>query len=600
MVFSSKLTHKFILFGLFLLLLPIFVIKHVYADGAMFRPDPYGSRWDTSKENYQQAYINYSNGIESMLLSIGMDTEKDGRALWIFPVPAHPNDIKIDVFSAVPQLTGEDIYKKSLMSLGSYSSLLLNSQIYPMPFTIIAGSLVGAGPRDFIGNSKMNAFDPLYDSQVTVVETINKNGITSELISAKNAGALYDYLLNKGLILDEQYLKVFDTYIGKNYSFVASWINSTATVVNEARGLFVSFPSEGVYFPLIPTSLYGNEVVPATLRITGLVDVSKLPENLKKYATSGYYHQNVLNISNELSPLFTGVSNSKVAVFNKGFISNTVTYNDVLYTKIDIKAPSNEFTNDISLPASKPFVPSIVAFLISHDVVFLIVYLWGSAIFASLFVGLLVFKELRSVRGVIKLLVVGVANVLTILGAATALFLFNTTNSKIDSELWAKLRVKKYPVKRRLGFIALFIFVPLFVISLFSVTAFGYFLGDLVKDLFNALTFRGPWSYVIREAKPLLLFISPSIGLLFTRRFLLKIKPEDQELFDKLTATGFSPYTFVPKDPRKIKFLIFFSLFIVVTGIVTLFIAKKGQDSMESQLRYEKYRKAPNFEVSPF
>lgn len=564
----------------------------------MFRPDPFGSRWDTSKENYQQAYINYSGGIERMLLAVGMDSQKDGKALWIFPVPANPRDVKIDVFSTVPQLIGEDVNKKMLMSLGSYSSILLNSQIYPMPFTILATGLVGASPRDYIGNKSLDSFAPPRGPQVTVIETLNKNGLTSELLSATNAGALYDYLLNKGLILDSSYMSVFNSYIGKNYSFVVSWINSDVIALNEARGLYVTFPTNTIYFPLIPTSLYGDEVVPASLRVFGFVDTGNLPENLKKYSTTRYYHQDVLNISSELLSLFETLP--RVQTINKGFVSSSVTFNDVLYTKIDISAPSREFTTDISFPASRAFIPSVLGFLVSHDALFLVLYTWGFAIIASLFVGLLIFKEFRTKRGVVKLLVVGAANAFTLLGAAIALFLFNTTNSRIDPELWTKLRANKYHLKRRLAFIALFVFVPLFLISLFSISIVGYYIKEFFMDLFNALTFQGPWAYVIRELKPLLLVVSPTIGLLITKKFLLGIKSQDKVLFDQLAASGFSTYTFAPKDSRKIKFLIFFSLFIVVTGLATMFIAKKGQDSMELRQQYGDYLNAPNFEVSPF
>jgi hypothetical protein len=238
--------------------------------------------------------------------------------------------------------------------------------------------------------------------------------------------------------------------------------------------------------------------------------------------------------------------------------------------------------------------------LVSHDAVFLVLYTWGASIIASLVVGLLVFKDFRNKRGLIKLLLVGASNMFTVIGASVAMFLFNTTASRVDPDLWTKLRANKYHIKRRLAFIALFIFVPLFLISLFSLSVVGYYLKEFIVDLYKALTFQGPWAYVIREIKPLLVLIFPTIGLLLTKKFLLGIKPQDKVLFDQLTASGFSTFTFAPKDSRKVKFLIFFSLFIVAIGMFTMFISFRGQDSMELRQRYNDYRNAPNFEVNPF
>ena len=86
-----------------ILLLPSLTIPNsALADGMIIRPDPYSDRWDYLGESNQQAFINYEDGLEKMILSIGME-ETSGNAVWIFPVPSEPNKVVIDVVTQFPK-----------------------------------------------------------------------------------------------------------------------------------------------------------------------------------------------------------------------------------------------------------------------------------------------------------------------------------------------------------------------------------------------------------------------------------------------------------------------------------------------------------------
>ena len=63
------------------------------------------------------------------------------------------------------------------------------------------------------------------ETDVIVHEHLEKEGITTEIITAKTAQALYWYLQNKNLKVEEGSIPVLDHYIGKEFTFIVSWIS---------------------------------------------------------------------------------------------------------------------------------------------------------------------------------------------------------------------------------------------------------------------------------------------------------------------------------------------------------------------------------------
>ena len=64
------------------------------ADGGMFIRRPDG--WQLHPEERQLCAINYENGYQNMILSINFDSDTKGseKAVWIFPIPAKPEDTR--------------------------------------------------------------------------------------------------------------------------------------------------------------------------------------------------------------------------------------------------------------------------------------------------------------------------------------------------------------------------------------------------------------------------------------------------------------------------------------------------------------------------
>jgi len=94
------------LFLIVFLVASSFIPKLVFADGMMIAPDPYSDRWDYSDESNQQAFINYEGGLQKMIISVGLGGNNSSGAVWLFPVPAEPNKVAIDVIKSLPKFDG--------------------------------------------------------------------------------------------------------------------------------------------------------------------------------------------------------------------------------------------------------------------------------------------------------------------------------------------------------------------------------------------------------------------------------------------------------------------------------------------------------------
>jgi len=209
--------------ALIIFLAPIFV----FADGGMIHFDPYSDRWDYSDETNQQAFINYENGTEKMILSVGLGDFKEGKTMWIFPVPADPNKVAVDVVKETPNLQGEEISEKARMNLNDASGYLYATQIYTLPFAFLGSrtlSTGGMGDSVPSGTSLGGSFKSALRPDVVVFEHVEKEGITSEIVTARTAEGFNDYFSKKGLRIESNSIPVLQNYIGRSYSFVVSWM----------------------------------------------------------------------------------------------------------------------------------------------------------------------------------------------------------------------------------------------------------------------------------------------------------------------------------------------------------------------------------------
>lgn len=607
----------------------LFVPNSVLADGMMVRNDPFSDRWDYADESNQQAYINYENGLQKMIISVGAEEEDGNGTVWLFPVPAEPSKVKIDVVKNLPKLEGEEISEKAKSNLYNFKRLLQMTQIYTIPYALSSPSFNSGsmGNAHALGSAGFGKNIENYSDDVTVYEHINKEGVSSEIITAKTANGIYEYLKSKGLKIENGSILTLDSYIGKNYSFIVSWLNNPnvntltlsqkiniifeqlefdtmwasfdgssysetkklikeikfkypnfnqrspeyleseqgQTVIKEIlqtiktdsvltkeasemkrrdsdhksnqKGIFVSFPTDDLYFPLIPTSVYGDVIVPATIKIIGHVS-PKIFGSIKDYTKIGYYIGRTKAFPEDLKIFYDGQDES------------------IKYTKIEINAPSKLFTDDLWIKTQAPFKTYYLTFISEHSIFGFVIFLILSSMMAGILAGMLLFKDLR--KKPVKLVLFGLSNVLTILGLLIVTILIGTkSKSEAVKSLLAEIKQKGYFWKRRVAVITFFVTMP-FVFFGLVVLSF-----IIINYFYNSRNFDGsviPALLFMYSLPITILFYSIPI-IIFTFGFIIKrIKPEDKKLFEQLKLSGYSSWSFHPKDKLKFAFVPLFSV----------------------------------------
>ena len=270
---------------LYLVIATIFILSplSIKADGGVIRPMPDGDfAW--VDENSQQAFINYEEGIEKLIIAVDIE-EEDSEMAWILPIPGKSEEIEIDITSELPIFYGDDVVSKAKVNFNEKiaTSYLASTfgQIWTLPFSILFVSL-GSGSG---GNRETTLSD-----MITISSHIEKAGMVAEVITAKNEQAIYNYFSEKGFNIKQGSIPELSFYIEKDYSFVVSWIApEIANKKNKGeRGIFINFPVSKIYYPLVLTSAYGEAKIPITIRVLDHVKPEIFSE-IKPYTKISYF-----------------------------------------------------------------------------------------------------------------------------------------------------------------------------------------------------------------------------------------------------------------------------------------------------------------------
>lgn len=272
---------------IYLILIITFVVSPLLAgaDGGVIRPLPNGD-WTWVDENSQQAFINYEQGREKLIVAVDPE-EGSSDIAWIIPVSSNPEKVEIDITSELPIFFGDDVISKAKLNFSenlkaSYYAGLLG-QIWTFPFSIII--LVS------LGSARGGLGGEMASGDLVSVEThIEKAGMIAEVITAKSSQAIYNYFSQKGFNIKEGSISELNSYIEKDYSFIVSWIASGITSEENRgqRGIFISFPTSKIYYPLVLTSAYGETEIPITIRVLGHIKPEIFPE-IKPYTEISYF-----------------------------------------------------------------------------------------------------------------------------------------------------------------------------------------------------------------------------------------------------------------------------------------------------------------------
>ena len=449
------------------LVLCFLLVSLVSADGMIhIRED---NLWKLQSETQQLAAINYEDGFENLLISIDMDDETQGdRAIWIFPVPVNADDVAIDIVKEFPRFGGDnidsefkDFLQRTPLLMAGYSLFPISIPIvfwYAMMMPMIKEQTVGGARfgKDF--------------ADVVVHERIQEAGLTTELITSTHGNTLKAYLTLKGFSLPLEAKEILEHYVSEDHTFVISYIDDLETFKREAqttmnypsyyrRGIdfqpmyslavSVKFPTDKIYFPLKPTSIYGSETIPIALYVVGHVTPELYPK-ISQQAEVDYYSQRYYGVTDEQKNFFNG----------KDYVSG------LKYTKIQLTAPSKYFEDDLWIDDAAPVSVGIKNGLSQNPWPVGIILFIIFSMLSSLVAGIIIFKQDLSKK---KLLLFGLWNLLTFIGFLVATIV--TKTKKLSPELEKKIKQEKVRVGvrdyRKVWFVVLFYVFFLVLTGLF-------------------------------------------------------------------------------------------------------------------------------------
>jgi len=428
----------------------------VLADGMVIPPvDPH----IPLDENAQLAAINYQDGLEKMIISVNFDMKDYDEAAWIFPVPAEPNSVVIDIINNFPRLSGDDVIRRARSDVDGIIYATTLTQIYPIflffPFYYLAGvtDMQAMVAREGLGGTVEG---------VTVYEHIEKGGISTDIITSRTAEALYNYLQRKGIRAPIGSLPVFDYYIGKDYTFVVSYITKPEELVRggyeyypyrRQPGIFITFPTDRIYYPLIPTSVYGSKTIPIRLYVIDHV-TPDLYSEINSYTRTDYYIQRY------------------GSTYEFANFYGNMDVNDMKFTKVEINVPSKFFKEDLWIDRVTPpkvnYATRLYYSISKHPFISGIVLVLVISSITGAITGFLIFRDYE------KYALVGLANVFSIIGLAIVMAF--TKTKKVEESVKKQIRKQGFAVimvdKRKFYFLVLFSILFLII---------AYLIGYLIK-----------------------------------------------------------------------------------------------------------------------
>jgi len=353
------------------------------ADGMMFVYE--GNMLRLHAENSQVAAIHHVNGVEHMLISIDVDANIAGdKAVWLFPVPSDPKAVDIDILETFPVFSLIPIEHYLREAIRDFAKLIVSYGTILSPLTLFLLYQDRVMDRmDRVAEQEKAAPAP----EVTVHKRVEKTGFTTELITTKNQDALDRYLRGKGLNLPKDSRAVIDGYVGKNYSFAISYISNLNTLKSKdttdfhsqktfiTMSVYVKFATETMYFPLLPTSVYGDMNIPVKLFVLGHVTPVFYPK-IKANSWIFYCTEKDFTPPAELTTFF----NTKSAI-------------DTLeYTFIRLNSPSSSFTEDLWIHSSQPVPLRLAKSFIDYYWIYSLVLFLPLSVIASLLAGIAAFR----------------------------------------------------------------------------------------------------------------------------------------------------------------------------------------------------------------
>jgi len=403
-------------------------------------------------EEDQYAQIEYNNGIENLSLSVNLANVKNvDKAVWIFPVPAKPEKIKIDISSGVAFGNNSSLTMKKFSKFLFIDHLMwiCASQIYPIlafkiktPFFDEELDKLVQEIKRLEYRKKMRLSDK--SEKYKIYKAISKYGINSELVSLENIRGLSEYLDSKKLKLPENFMKMTAEYIGKDYSFVMAWFDEFESfkfqknkIIGTANLLEINinFETSKIFFPLRLTSLYGNVNIPVNI----LVNSHVTPELYPEIVNDSYKGKKVSQVEHYIDSniqhadfLYDSYSNIFPALYRYAYdiLSNNLSSNSKKYTQIFIDVPAKNYIKDLWMSPYPPYNLMFVSLILNYNFFFFLLYFILISCLSSFIAGKVCYYKFNPSS--ILFFKLGIFNLFTIIGYILMAFFLKINKKYIE------------------------------------------------------------------------------------------------------------------------------------------------------------------------
>lgn len=490
------MAHKGLIPALLFLLLPF----AIFADGCLHIYD--SETWHLSPEEMQYCFINHREGYQTMLLTIQLEGNLEGeQGVWIFPVPAAPEKSTIGRVRHFPRLRGYDVVEQARTAIDDSFDLVRLTQLYPLLFYFNKGKSAGGDLTDREG--------------VTVYQSIEDSGMTTELISVSDPAALNRYVADKGLHLPDKSMAVLEEYIGKDYAFVITWISDLSRFGKENKhsrkngtlpGVLIRFPSERIFFPLRPTSVYGSLKVPAMIYVLGHV-TPELYTGIAESSEILYGRTREFLAAEELAPLLDGFELTPTRYQTPAGEETGYDLPSTPYTRLTLYPESRNLTADLWMDHTVPKQVTRAEALERLSLPIALGTLVLCSCLASLLSGLIFFRKSGLSPG--RLLLLGLANLLTLIGFTAVSAWYLRKREKANPETPTdrpQASIKKILLTTAAAAAVFPVILSLSSLLLWGLGIIELLITLLLIPLFYALLF--PFVYCLFRRKRILPFVA--------------------------------------------------------------------------------------------
>ncbi len=370
--------------------------------------------------NYS-AFITNKEGVQGMVVSF--ETENvDDDLLWIFPVPASPEEIEIGISPGDVRFSGTRVIHKAKEEIEDKEKWLRYSQIWPYFYE----KLFDKVPEEvYIKPISLKEASVEVQELVKIHKHLKEEGMEVQLITAKEKEALLEYLKERGIEVEPESISSLEKYLSEDFSFIVSFMEAPEKeevggekeiLKSIRRGVMAKFPTEEIYYPLSSMQIHGDERASVTLNVAGFVS-PEIFERIKEDTNTEYF----------LSERITMEDGHKTFLENPEEIEK--------FTKTRISTASKNLTQDLKVSEETPFLIFLSYNFYKCPWVFFFFALAIFSFVAGMITGPIVSGKDRNIRGILRWGKIGLFNVLSIIGLSVRVGFEKMENGKVQKPL---------------------------------------------------------------------------------------------------------------------------------------------------------------------